>query len=119
MPVDVTVEEPGTSIVGAEAEGHVVLASTNAEHVSSNGVHVVVCGAASGADDVESVLEESATDVSEFVRCQRNNIAGQQYVHRASGRGARHNAINQTDVCNSLSLNVRFHRRALRSRLSC
>ena len=57
MPVNVTMEEPRTSVVRLESERDIVGSSTNVQHVASDGVGIVVHGASCGTDDVKGVLQ--------------------------------------------------------------
>ena len=56
MPIDMTVEEPRTGVVGAETDGDVVGRGTDVDDVPDDGVDVVGLGLARAADDVEVVL---------------------------------------------------------------
>ena len=56
MPIDMTVEEPRTGVVGAETDGDVVGRGTDVDDVPDDGVDVVGLGLACAADDVEVVL---------------------------------------------------------------
>ena len=58
MPVDVAMEEPWARVIRSEAECDIITTTTNAEDITARGVHVVVVGAAGGADDVEGVAVE-------------------------------------------------------------
>ena len=62
--VDVAVEEPGTGVVGAEADGNVIAGGAGADDVALGGVDVVVSVAAGGADDPEFVLCAKEWDVN-------------------------------------------------------
>ena len=55
VEVDVAVEEPRAGVVRREADRDVVARRARADDVALRGVHVVVVGAAGGADDVEGV----------------------------------------------------------------
>ena len=59
MPVNVTVKEPGTWIVGAETEGHIVLGASDAQNITSDRIRVIVCRATRRPYDVERVLDLS------------------------------------------------------------
>lgn len=57
MPVDVTVNEPGTRVVGFEADDSgIALGATETDDVAPDGVEIIIFGGAGAADDGEGVL---------------------------------------------------------------
>jgi hypothetical protein len=50
MPIDMTMEEPGTRIVGEEPDGDVIPSITGTHNISNDGI-VEVVGRVSGATD--------------------------------------------------------------------
>ncbi len=55
MPVNVAVEEPGTDIVGEEADRNIVSGSAGAHNVANYGVVEVVRVVSGATDDVEGL----------------------------------------------------------------
>ena len=49
-------KEPGTRVIGGESEGDIVRATSNIDHITAHGVHIIVGRTASTADDGERVL---------------------------------------------------------------
>ena len=57
MPVNMTVEEPRSRVVGEESDGDLIIcASANANDVAHDGVDKVVYGAVRATDYVERML---------------------------------------------------------------
>jgi hypothetical protein len=55
MPVDVTVEEPRSGVVSRPADGNIISGITNANHITTRRVIVVVIRLSSRANDVKDV----------------------------------------------------------------
>jgi hypothetical protein len=55
MPVNVTMKEPRTSVVGRESDRHIITGITNTNNVPPWGIDVVVSGTSGATNNIECV----------------------------------------------------------------